>query len=299
MDRSGILWVSTNEGVDKLDTDQKPFFHYQHHASDPYSLSDNTVSALVEDGEGTLWIGTFGGGVNAWDKKTKRFTHYRHDARNPYSLATDRVSALLVDREQNLWVANGQMLSRLDKQTGQFTHTQLEHPFMLPGDFADPVFAMCQDKAGQLWLATTNGILAFNPTTGATRSYTHTPYSSEGISDYWSLSVMEDKSGNLWIGNSSIALDKLDPKTGKFTHYRHDHGNPNSISSNGVKSLFEDSKGNLWLGTRQGGLCRFDSTTDTFTAYTEKQGLAGTNVYSVLEDDAGNLWEGTFSILPF
>ncbi len=289
MEKSGILWISTFAGLDKLDTRQKPFALYRPHPTDAYSLSHTAVSAIVEDSAGTVWIGTLGGGLNAWDKMTNRFTHYRHDARNPRSLVSDMVSSLLEDKQHNLWVANAAVLSHLNKKTGQFTHFPLKHPF----NGTPPVFALCQDQAGLIWLATTNGIIGFNPQTGAMRSYTHTPNSAEGISDYWSRAILEDRRGNLWIGNDSYALDKLDRAREKFTHFQHDSRNPRSLSANAVWSLYEDSKGNLWLGTRSGGLCRFDPATESFTTFTEKQGLADNNVVSIREDNAGDLWLGT------
>ena len=292
MDQSGMLWVSTNAGIDKLDTQQKPFALYQHQPANPHSLSDNRVNALLEDAGGTVWIGTLGGGLNAWDRKRNLFTQYRHDAMNAHSLVSDSVGALLEDRDKNLWIANGKVLSRLDRKTGKFIHTRLSHPFN--SGFVTPhVFALCQDKAGLIWLGTTNGIIGFDPKTATTRSYTHTPNRAEGISDWWTYAVLEDKRGHLWIGHGSQALDILDRKTGKFTHYRHDSRKPHSLSSDAVVTIYEDAQGNLWFGTLNGGLCRFDAKTETFTAYTEKHGLAGNNIYSILEDNQGNLWMGT------
>jgi ligand-binding sensor domain-containing protein len=293
MDQSGILWVGTTNGVDKLDTRQKPFAHYRHHPSDASSLSHNAVSSILEDEKGTLWIGTLGGGLNAWDKKTNRFTHYRHHAQDPHSLFTDRVSALIQDRQHNLWVASGEVISRLDKETGKFTHFPLKHPFLPGGFYADPIFALCKDKEGMLWLGTTNGIIRFDPQSGAIRSYTHTPYSPDGVSDWWSMALLEDSRGNLWIGHGSQALDKFDRKRGKFIRYQHDRHNLRSLSSNATASLYEDSKGNLWVGTWSGGLGRFDYASESFTIFTDKHGLAGNTVFSILEDNHGDLWLGT------
>jgi ligand-binding sensor domain-containing protein len=291
LDHSGILWIGTNTGIDKLDLYQKPFAHYRHQPSDPHSLSHNAVSAIVEDEEGIVWIATIGGGLNAWNRKTNRFIHYRHDPRNLHSLRSDRISAMLKDRQGNFWLANGKMLSRLDKKTGRFTHVPLRHPFLLAGFVADPVFALYQDKEGLLWLATTNGIISYDPQSQAMRSYPHTHY-SEGMSDWWSLTIIEDNRGDLWIGHGSKALDKLDRKTGKVTRYQYDRRTPGSISSNNVLSSYEDSKGNLWFGTRR-GLCRFDYASESFTTFTDKQELAGDAIYSIIEDNQGDLWLGT------
>ena len=292
MEPSGVLWVSTRTGIDKLDLHQKPFALYRHHPTDPHSLSHDAVSALLEDEKGTLWIGTLGGGLNAWDRKTNRFTHYGHEALNPHSLVNNRVSALVQDGQHKLWVANGEVLSRLDKQTGQFTHFPLKHPFIHGNNAPDQVFTLASGKEGWLWVGTTNGIIQFDPQTGAMRSYTHTPNSTEGMSDYWTLALLEDWSGHLWIGHGAHALDKLDLKTGKITRYQHDSRNRHSLSSNSVKSLHQDATGNLWIGT-DNGIIQFNPTTGRFTTFTQKHGLTGNTVYSILADNGGNLWLGT------
>jgi signal transduction histidine kinase/ligand-binding sensor domain-containing protein len=292
MEPSGILWVKTLTGIDKLDLHQKPFALYRHNPSDANSLSHNAVSALVEDEEGTLWIGTLGGGLNAWNKKTNQFTQYGHEAHNPHSLVNDRVSALVQDSQHNLWVANGEVLSRLDKQTGRFTHFPLKHPFISGNNAPAPVFTLVSGQEGWLWVGTTNGIIQFNPQTGAMRSYIRTPDSTEGMSDYWTLALLEDRKGYLWVGHGSKALDKLDPRTGKVTRYQHDSRNPHSLSSNSVKCFHQDVTGTLWIGN-DNGLSQFNPTTGRFTNFTQQHGLAGNTVYSILEDNEGNLWLGT------
>lgn len=286
MEPSGILWVSTLTGIDKLDLHQKPFALYRHDPSDPHSLSHNAVSALVEDETGTIWIGTLGGGLNAWDKKTNRFVHYGHEAHNPHSLVHNRVSALVQDGQLNLWVANGEVLSRLDRQTGRFTHFPLKHPFQPGYNAPDPVFTLASGKEGWLWVGTTNGIIQFNPQTSAMRSYT------AGMSDSWTIALLEDRSGHLWIGHGSKALDELDPKTGQIIRYQHDSRNRHSLSSNSVKSFYQDATGKLWIGT-ENGLNLFNPTTGRFTTFTDKYGLAGNTVYSILADNESNLWLGT------
>ena len=58
-DRDGVLWIGTeNGGLERLDEENERFIHYQHNPSDLNSLSSNAVSAIYEDDEGMLWIGT-------------------------------------------------------------------------------------------------------------------------------------------------------------------------------------------------------------------------------------------------
>ncbi|CAN5883071.1 sensor histidine kinase [soil metagenome] len=291
VDKAGILWAASMEGIIKLDPNRKPFRLYRHDPFDPHSLSHNKVAAILEDKEGMVWIGTKEGGLNAFNRKTDRFTHYRHNPLKSTSLHSDKVGAILEDRDGDLWVGNGNVLSRFDRKNKSFQHFPLHHPF-LNHPAASSIYEMCEDRQGIFWIGTDNGILSFDRETSRTVSYPYDPNHPERISDYWALSIKEDRKGNLWIGPGSQALTRFNPKTGTFTQYKHDSRKVGTISGTTVSRIYEDSKGNLWFGTG-GGLCRFDFATQTFITYTEQQGLAGNSVFSILEDNEGYLWLGT------
>ncbi|GAB3221637.1 sensor histidine kinase [Spirosoma arcticum] len=293
VDRSGILWAATHEGVIKLDPNRKPFRLYRHNPVIAHSLSQNNITALCEDHQNVLWVGTIQSGLNMLNKATGQFTQYRHNPRKGTSLRSDAATAILETRDGNLWVGNGDYLSRFNRNDASFTHYPLHHPFIMDNSGASPIFTICEDRQGTLWLGTDNGFLSFDRRTGKTVSYPYDPEHPERVSDYWVQAILEDRRGNLWIGPGSQALVRFERKTGAFKQYRYDSRKPGSISSMTISSIYEDSKGNLWFGTGEGGLCRFDHATETFTTFTEQDGLAGNAVFSILEDDAGNLWLGT------
>jgi class 3 adenylate cyclase len=60
------------------------------------------------------------------------------------------------------------------------------------------------------------------------------------------LSILEDKSGNLWFGTYGGGVSKYDGTT--FTHFTEKEG----LSNNFVNGILEDKYGNLWFGTRFG-----------------------------------------------
>jgi ligand-binding sensor domain-containing protein len=61
-DRQGFMWFGAGEGVDRYDG--YDFVHFRYDANDPHSLSGNEIRGIVEDANGTLWVGTYGGGLN-------------------------------------------------------------------------------------------------------------------------------------------------------------------------------------------------------------------------------------------
>jgi hypothetical protein len=97
------------------------------------------------------------------------------------------------------------------------------------------------------------------------------------------MSIIEDKSGNLWFGISG-GVSRYDGNS--FTTYSESEGLANNI----VRSIIEDKSGNLWFGT-SGGVSRYDGK--SFTTYSESEGLTNNDVWSIKEDKSGNLWFGT------
>lgn len=98
------------------------------------------------------------------------------------------------------------------------------------------------------------------------------------------LSVIEDKSGNLWFGTIGGGVYKYD---GMYcTHYTEKEG----LSNNYVNRLLEDRQGNLWMATRSGVTC-YDGK--SFRHFKGKENLEGNDISSILQDQAGNLWFGS------
>jgi ligand-binding sensor domain-containing protein/signal transduction histidine kinase len=60
---SGPLWIGTSAGLSRLQNDAFT------NATVQQGLSDNTVTAIDQDTQGTLWLGTNGGGLNRLSEK--------------------------------------------------------------------------------------------------------------------------------------------------------------------------------------------------------------------------------------
>ena len=104
---SGKIWVGTlGYGLDMFDPTTGIFTHFRHDPNDPASLSNDTVTQILRDKHGTLWIGTHGG-LNQFDPETGQFIHFRSEAGNSLSLSHNQVRVLYEDRQGILWVGTG------------------------------------------------------------------------------------------------------------------------------------------------------------------------------------------------
>ena len=61
-DHTGTIWLDTNGGgLHRYDPEADAFVRFTYDPSDPQSLRDNDVLALLEDRDGVLWVGTCAG----------------------------------------------------------------------------------------------------------------------------------------------------------------------------------------------------------------------------------------------
>jgi len=306
LDHTGILWLGTDKGgLYRFDTttehSEGAFIHYRSDPTDPTSLSDDQVTALLEDRFGVLWIGTYGGGLDRFDRETETFAHYQHDPTDAqvmrHSLSDDYVSSLYEDASGELWIGTyGGGLNRFDPETESFTHFQND-----PDDrhslSSNRIHAIYEDQSGTLWIGTRGGgVSRSNPASGRFSHYLGDLDEPNSLSDYQVLSIYEDAGGILWIGTAAGGLDAFDREKGEWRHYRHDPDDPSSLGNDTVYSTYEDSSGLLWIGTNE-GLYRFDRETERFVRVPHDPPDPGGNIretiYSILEDRDGVFWFGT------
>src|SRR5262249_20704567 len=128
-----------------------------------HSLDGPPVWQVYEDRGGTLWVGTFDGGLQRLDHEGRWVATFRHDTRQPTSLSGDDVRAILEDQAGHLWVGTAGGLSLLDRPTGQFTHYRHD-----PGDAESlrdsMVMSLYEDATGLVWIGTrAGGVSRWNP----------------------------------------------------------------------------------------------------------------------------------------
>ena len=135
-----------------------------------------------------------------------------------------------------------------------------------------------QDQAGNIWLATWEGILRYDGSsfTNVTNQY--------GLRRFGVFTILEDSEGSIWFGTVGAGVYKYDGKL--FNNFTTQDG----LADDRVGCIYEDDAGNIWFGT-VGGASRFDGT--TFQNFTTKEGLTDNDINSIMQDETGKIWFGT------
>ncbi len=118
--RDGIYWFAgMPNGLYRYDPLRRWLTRYLHRNDDPNSISHDSITVLVEDKRGRLWVGTQGGGLILVTRndagEAQSFKAYtRADG-----LSGDAVGGLLEAPDGALWAATIDSISRLDLESGQ------------------------------------------------------------------------------------------------------------------------------------------------------------------------------------
>ena len=294
-DRDGFLWMGLQSGLAKWDGEHISVFDTRNSA-----LSSLTITGLLEDKEGTIWVATLGGGLNRYDKLTNAFTVFLNDSANPESIASNSLGglysnqALAEDEQGNIWVgSHGDGLSRLDKKTGRFTRFRHD-----PSDqnslSDDRVTAVYADRSGTIWAGSQNGLNRFDYGSGQFVRYGADLSDSADLRDAAINALLEDRDGALWVGTVSRGLIHLDLKSGKLQRYLPEPGNPNSLANVNVNAIAEDAVGRLWIAYNDRVVSVLDKLNGGFVHYASDENtpdrLHGDQIDAVVTDRSGVVW---------
>ncbi len=257
-------------------------------------LSNAWVQSVLKDSRGFLWFGTqeglnryAGGAIDV----------YRHDPNDPRSLPISSVRVIFEDSRRRLWLGGfwGRGgLARYDFEQDRFVSFLPDARSTVPPH--REVRAITEDRQGRIWIATDNGLLAYDQEQDDFSSYRQRKPGQEGLSSSNVYSLLLDGQGRLWIGTNA-GLDWLDTRTGRITHRSVLPGDPRDPSRFEIWALYEDEAGVLWVGSLGGGLHRLDPATGREACYLPDprsgNSISTDRVRALTGDGHGRLFVGT------
>ena len=168
VDRKGRIWAGTNSGgLNRYDKAQNIFYHYKH-TDQAGSLSNDQVATLHEDQQGRIWVGTVRG-LNMYDEQKNNFITYPLLRGDKKTLADNLyVTAIFDNQKGTIWVGTvGDGLFTLDPNTGKNEAIAPDAPLS-----NSTVYKILEDRGGQLWFSSNNGLYRLNPATKQYEKYT-------------------------------------------------------------------------------------------------------------------------------
>ena len=197
-------------------------------------LHDGTVRCIGQDRLGYIWIGTVGA-LNRFDGT--HITHYTHipgDGASPYGSQPRSICTDLIGR---LWIGFENGLMEFDLNQRRFKKIA-----SLQGIYIGKIVAW--DK-NTLFLATTRGLIRFNPETHATYFYTNSKQSQHAALTNRTALDLDRYQDQLYVG-TSLGLSCLDVSADKARSIEIP-----LLQNSPIVALAVDQHRFVWLGTHQ------------------------------------------------
>ncbi|MCK5147933.1 PAS domain-containing protein [bacterium] len=303
-DRAGVLWFG-DKGLKRLGTNGIEEF------STTDGLSDNRVRTIFEDKDGSLWAGSYAGGLECFKNGNIKVLSVKEGLRDK------EVWSVYEDLQGVLWAGtnNGYIYRIVDGEVSERIKLPAEASKRIAGNY---IYAIIKDRGGHLWIGAHLGIYTLYD--GHVKYHQHLSgipvlaiheqltkpgtliiaTAEKGVYIYkdgvfrkkytsvfkeeWGVTfISEDpyNPGIIWYGTNYglVREDSLE-----ITIYDQSDG----LAFNEVTNLAYGTGGAIWISTAGGGLNLFKD--GVFTAYTTDDGIYDDIIWSVIEDDHGRLW---------
>lgn len=258
-------------------------------------LSHNEVTAIVQDNDGFIWIGTRGG-LNRYDGYEMKV--FNQEPENENSLVNPSVETLFIDSKGNIWIGTKSGgVSKYNPKTGHFknfANNYQQENVTLP---VNRVLCFYEDVEGKIWMGTwAKGVFVYNEKTNTAKQYLKRNRVASIIGTADKRIFVGTTTSHTGSGNG--ALYEYKSQTDSFI---------NHTESRCRKILYDEQRNALWVvggdnigaGSDKKGLIKLDLRNNKISLYGiddskfNSQNLSR-SYYSLHLDGSGNIWIGTW-----
>jgi signal transduction histidine kinase/ligand-binding sensor domain-containing protein/DNA-binding response OmpR family regulator len=233
-------------------------FSFRHYKAE-HGLSHNTVSKIIQDKTGFIWIAT-GAGLNRFDGH--RFKTYMSSFGNNFQFESNAITDLLEDDNGSIWVGTDYGVYIVDPRTEEIKKFNKTADNI---EIRSTVNNMVKDSDGDIWISTHGqGIFHYQQRTGKLYQYRFIIDGNNTFNFDLVNHIYVDNSNQVWAApkSSKHPLLIFDSKKKCFRFYP-----LNYHSDISVYKIFEDSNGILWFGSWDKGIFRLNKEDKSITKY--------------------------------
>jgi len=258
--------LEDGEGAVWIATKSHGLFRCTGTSFQPIQTSHARMASLCQDAEGNIWVGTVGGGLNL--VQPARFQLLDANA----GWTPDIEGGVCESSPGRIWFANSGVGLR------RVSDGKIQPPPDLP-EWPAKAIAVYPDSTGRVWFGSLNRVGSVVSDLSQAPVFTDLP----PIGRVHVIHVT--RNDTVWAGGEAKLLASI--QDGKVSVYNETHG----YTGTQAQAICEDSSGAVWIGTEEGAL--FRGKDGRFTRQQLPPELEGTGIRALVSDADGTLWVGT------
>ncbi len=269
LDPSGRLLVPTNQGLARRTPTGWEIINAGQ------GLTSNDISAVIQDREGSIWLGLLGSGLARW----LGYNEWQGWSTQE-GLSRESIWSVARDTTGRLWVGTQFGLDYADESNGRITWKQSR----LAG--LDMVRALAANPDGSLWVGSEpGGLRQIDPRTGQVRIVRE----SNGLPPGGVRSVMVDRAGYVWVSASTGLFRSRAPAPLGAPLALDPQSPPGTQVGERFPKIIQDNAGRIWAAGDL-GLARWSK--GVWTRFTKRDGLRSNNLAQLAAGPDGAVWAG-------
>ena len=276
MDTQFRLWIYTiyTSNLQCYDIQNRKMFEF----SGKETIQSDIVKAIIDDGNGNIWIGTNSKGIYILNEQTDNLMHIHRDSGTPFSLSSNHINSFYKDNQDILWVGT-------TKQGVAFTDLNNTAFEICKTPEQEDISCFQEDRNGNLWLGFDGkGLACYD---SKQKNYKLFNTHNSNIPSNLIIGSYLDSKGKMWFGSYGGGI--FYEQNGIFFPFKQ-----TLEPIEYVRHIADDKYGNLWVGTFMHGLYCIDNG-GKITSYTKENSCLYTNTITdlVYSSDHAMLYIGT------
>jgi signal transduction histidine kinase/ligand-binding sensor domain-containing protein len=286
---SGIVWIGTENGLEKYDPHTIRFHRYRiwqqkdELTNSQYFFTSGFVHDNTDVTGNTWWVSVWIGGVYRWNRSK---TAADEDIQQVSGIKELGVFSMIQARDGMIWIGHGLGVQLLDPRTGKFVKQYVD--FFPDIKKRKTVTNIFEDANSNMWLATYQGLYSWQRQGDSIINWNKRIPSLNGL--YLPL-VKQDSEGFIWT-TSEKGLIRIDPTINEAVFFSNNKRKGRKLPDDGLGNLFIDKAQRIWVAS-VGYVAQLDKNGEVIKFYDNKNGYNGTSVYNIAEDPQHFIWIAT------
>lgn len=255
-------------------------------------LSQNSVFAIEQDGNGFMWFGTRDG-LNKYDGY--RMITFQHQVNDTNSIISNDVRGLYYDDKDGfLWICTLEGLSKYREEEEDFVN----YPYQInsPSSRMEAMRCVFRDTKDRLWAGSEKGLYQYAPEQDGFQLFQVAEENALTPVNKDVKVIFEDSQNTLWVGSEDGIYQWLEGEK----KFKRELGPASSttLGDQHIKTINEDRDNNIWIGTHTTGMYCWNRETGQLQHFQHEDGnplsLSHNNIRTVTTSPDGDMWVGTF-----